>query len=54
MIERPRPVVAGYAADPDHAPEWYENIEAVDWLTPKPLAIGSRITFAARFLGRRT
>jgi hypothetical protein len=52
-IARPRPEVAAYTADPDNAAEWYENIEAVEWQSPKPLAVGSRIAFVARFLGRR-
>lgn len=52
-IQRPRAVVAAYAADPDTATAWYENIKAVEWQTPKPLAVGSRITFVAQFLGRR-
>jgi len=52
-IERPRAEVAGYAANPDNAPEWYENIEAVEWKTERALAAGARVAFVARFLGRR-
>ena len=52
-IDRPRADVATFASDPDTAPRWYENIESVEWKTPKPLAVGARITFVARFLGRR-
>jgi uncharacterized protein YndB with AHSA1/START domain len=52
-IARPRDEVAAYAGDPDTATEWYENIERVEWRTAKPLAVGSRLAFVARFLGRR-
>ena len=52
-IDRPRADVASYAADPDNATAWYENIKAVDWKTEPPLAIGSRLSFVATFLGRR-
>jgi Polyketide cyclase / dehydrase and lipid transport len=52
VIERPRSVVAAYCCDPDNATTWYANIKAVQWETPKPLAIGSRFAFTAGFLGR--
>jgi uncharacterized membrane protein len=52
-IARPRAEVASFAADPDNATAWYENIKRVEWRTQPPLAIGSRITFVATFLGRQ-
>ena len=52
VIDRPLPEVARYAGDPSNAPEWYANIESVEWQTRPPLAVGSRIDFVAKFLGR--
>ncbi len=53
LIDRPVAVVAAFAGDPTHAPEWYANIKSVEWETPPPVAIGSRMAFVAHFLGRR-
>ncbi len=52
-ISKPIDIVAAYAADPSNACEWYVNIEAVEWITPPPLKVGSQVAFVARFLGRR-
>ncbi|MBH0157341.1 SRPBCC family protein [Fictibacillus sp. 5RED26] len=52
-INRPIDVVAHYAADPDHAPQWYDNIKAIEWVTMKPLQLGSKMAFIAYFLGRK-
>ena len=52
-IPRPRAEVAAYAADPDNTTSWYANIEAVEWLTARPLTVGTRLAFTATFLGRR-
>jgi hypothetical protein len=53
IIERPLTEVVSYAGNPECAPEWYVNIDAVEWKTPSPLAVGSRLGFIAHFLGRR-
>jgi uncharacterized membrane protein len=53
VIERPVDEVAAYAGDPSNAPEWYANIRSVQWQTPPPVAVGSRMEFVAQFLGRR-
>ncbi len=52
-IARPREQVAGFAADPDNVPRWYVNIKSVEWKTPRPLQVGSKLAFVAHFLGRR-
>ena len=52
-IDSPRSEVAAFACDPANAPQWYENIKAVELLTPAPAAVGSRMAFVATFLGRR-
>lgn len=53
VINRPPPEVATYAGDPSNAPHWYVNIKSVEWKTPPPMGIGSKLAFVAQFLGRR-
>ncbi|HKP57224.1 MAG TPA: SRPBCC family protein [Polyangiales bacterium] len=53
VIEQPPELVSGYAGDPTNAPSWYVNIKSVEWQTPPPARLGSKVAFVARFLGRR-
>lgn len=53
VIDRPSGQVAAYAGDPSNAPRWYKNIESIDWKTPPPMTVGSKLAFVAHFLGRR-
>jgi uncharacterized membrane protein len=51
-IDAPVWRVAAFAADPSNVSRWYKNISLVEWLSPKPAQVGSRVAFVARFLGR--
>lgn len=53
VIHAPLAEVAAYAADPSNAPDWYQNIQSVEWRTDPPVGVGSELDFVARFLGRR-
>ncbi|MBF9072666.1 SRPBCC family protein [Streptacidiphilus fuscans] len=52
VIARPCAEVAAFAGDPGNAPQWYANIASVRWQTAPPVAVGSKVDFVARFLGR--
>ena len=52
-IGRARLQVSDFAGHPSNAPEWYVNIKSVEWETDPVPGIGSRVSFVARFLGRR-
>jgi uncharacterized membrane protein len=52
VIDRPRREVAAFTSDPSNATAWYRNIRSVEWETSPPVAVGSRMRFHARFLGR--
>jgi hypothetical protein len=52
VIARSRAEVAAFASDPDNVTAWYENIERVEWESAPPLAVGTRLGFVARLLGK--
>lgn len=41
VIARPVIEVSAYAADPTNAPDWYINIDSVEWKTQPPVQVGS-------------
>jgi uncharacterized protein YndB with AHSA1/START domain len=53
IVKRPAATVFEFATNPDNAPRWYVNIKSVEWKTPPPASVGSRVAFVAHFLGRR-
>ncbi len=53
VIDRQVADVSAYATDPTNAPEWYANVDSVEWKTLPPATKGSSVAFIARFLGRR-
>lgn len=53
VIERQPGVVSAYACDPANAPSWYTSIKSVEWKSEPIVHVGSRIAFAAEFLGKR-
>lgn len=53
VINVPRLQVAAYVCEPSNAPNWYVNIESVEWKTQPPATLGSRMAFVAQFLGRQ-
>jgi len=52
-IKRPCDQVSAFVADPANAPAWYKNIKAIEWQTPPPAVVGSRIRFRAQFSAGR-
>ncbi|MGG0174821.1 SRPBCC family protein [Gottfriedia acidiceleris] len=51
-IDCPIEKVSEFASNPENAPKWYININSAEWKTEKPLVVGSKIAFKARFLGK--
>lgn len=47
VMRAPIDIVAAFATSPDNAPIWCAEIEAVAWVTPRPLTLGTVVTYAA-------
>lgn len=45
VINRARPDVAAYAANPERASAWYASVDEVEWRTEPRLEVGSRVAF---------
>jgi len=52
-IERPPGVVSAYVCDPANAAIWHGHIRSAEWKSEPLLRVGSRVAFAAEFLGKR-
>jgi uncharacterized membrane protein len=53
VIERPPGIVSAYVSDPSNAPTWQTNIKSAEWRSEPLIHVGSRVAFAAEFLGRK-
>ena len=54
VIAVPPERVAAYVADPSHAPDWYANIDSVEWLrVSRARSARARRTGRSRVPGRR-
>lgn len=52
IINCPVIKVREYTTDPDNVPDWYVNIKSVEWKSEKPLQVGSKVAFKAKFMGK--
>lgn len=52
VIERSRSDVASFAGDLSKAGQWYENVESAEWLTPPPIAAGSKAQLLVNGFGK--
>lgn len=47
-----REKVAAYAANPENAPAWYDNIQSAEWVGEPGVREGAQVAFKARFAGK--
>jgi len=52
-IDSPCAVVSAFAADPNNATLWYDNIKSIEWKTAPEVKVGAQMDFVAVFLGKR-
>ena len=53
QIRRPRDEVGAYALNLDNARKWVGNLSSLEWITPPPLAVRSRISLVTELFGHR-
>ncbi len=52
IINKPIEEVSTFSADPSNSMQWNSNLISIQWKTPKPIQLNSKIAFKAKFLGR--
>ncbi len=51
VINKPILEVSNYASDPTNSIKWCKRIISVQWKTPKPIQLNSKISYKSKFMG---
>ena len=51
VINKPILEVSNYASDPENSIKWCKKIISVQWKTPKPIQLNSKISYKSKFMG---
>lgn len=51
VINKPILEVSNYSADPTNSIKWCKRIISIQWKTPKPIQLNSKIAYKSKFIG---